>query len=86
MWWYTCKYENIDPRNPTRLPLLFALDAKLKIPNGMVYQPQDDRLRPPGTSNIHFGVDFASTSFDGTTAGFGNGNGGGNGGGGCRGD
>ena len=31
-WWYTCKYENIDPRYPTRLPLLFALDAKLKIP------------------------------------------------------
>ena len=27
VWWYCCKYENIDARNPTRLPLLFALDA-----------------------------------------------------------
>jgi len=37
VWWYTCKYENIDPTNPTRLPLLFALDAKLKVPGGFVY-------------------------------------------------
>ena len=26
VWWYCCKYENIDPVNPTRLPLLFALE------------------------------------------------------------
>ena len=39
VWWYCCKYENIDPVRPTRLPLLFALDSKLKITNGFVYQP-----------------------------------------------
>ena len=27
VWWYCCKYENIDAGNPTRLPLLFALDS-----------------------------------------------------------
>ena len=27
VWWYACKYENIDPRHPTRLPLLFALPS-----------------------------------------------------------
>ncbi len=30
--------ENINPANPTRLPLLFAIDEKLKIPHGNVYQ------------------------------------------------
>ena len=39
VWWYCCKYENIDPVSPTRLPLLFALDSKLKIANGFVYHP-----------------------------------------------
>ena len=40
VWWYCCKYENIDPVSPTRLPLLFALDSKLKIANGFVYHPR----------------------------------------------
>jgi hypothetical protein len=34
VWWYCCKYENIDPVRPTRVPLLFALDSKANIPNG----------------------------------------------------
>ena len=45
VWWYCCKYESIDPVNPTRLPLLFALDSKLNIPNGFVYHPQCEELR-----------------------------------------
>ena len=36
-WWYACKEENISPKRPTRLPLLFALDAKLNIQNGFRY-------------------------------------------------
>ena len=36
-WWHTCLEDNINPRSPTRLPLLFALDAKLNIPNGFRY-------------------------------------------------
>ena len=39
VWWYCCKYENIDPVRPTRLPLLFALDSKFNIANGFVYHP-----------------------------------------------
>jgi hypothetical protein len=35
VWWYCCKYENISPFRPTRMPLLFALDAKLN--SGRVY-------------------------------------------------
>jgi hypothetical protein len=36
-WYYSCHEENINPKKPTRLPLLFALDSKLNVPNGFVY-------------------------------------------------
>ena len=32
VWWQCCKEENIDPRSPLRLPLLFAIDAKSASP------------------------------------------------------
>ena len=34
-WWFACREENINPRNATRLPLLFALDTKLRIAGGV---------------------------------------------------
>ncbi|NEV03168.1 hypothetical protein FNJ47_48135, partial [Bradyrhizobium sp. UFLA 03-164] len=40
-----CKYENIDPVRPTRLPLLFALDAKLNLANGFIYHTDCEALR-----------------------------------------
>lgn len=73
VWWYVCKYENIDPRNPSRLPLLFALDAKLSIANGFRYHTNCEELRKnnkDGTA-IYCGGDFTSTSFDGNTEGLG---------------
>lgn len=36
-WWYACKLENINPRQATRMPLLFALDGKLGIAGGFIY-------------------------------------------------
>lgn len=82
VWWYCCKYENIDAVNPSRLPLLFALDAKLKIPGGFVYHPQCEALRRDGNAGAaHCGGDFASTSVDGTTHGFGDSSGSGRDGG-----
>ncbi len=36
-WRLACAREAIDPRNPTRLPLLFALDAELGIADGFRY-------------------------------------------------
>ena len=36
-WRLSCAREGIDPRNPTRLPLLFALDADLGIADGFRY-------------------------------------------------
>lgn len=87
VWWYCCKYESIDPVHPTRLPLLFALDAKLNIPDGFVYEPQCDPSRRNSDGGAAYcGGDFASPSVDGGTAGFGEGaghasDGGGHGGG-----
>lgn len=45
-WWNACREENLDPSAPTRVPLLFALDAKLKIEQGHNYFADDAaRLR-----------------------------------------
>lgn len=95
-WWYACKEENINPKLPTRLPLLFALDSKLNIVDGFNYQPNCDALskdRSGGNGSVYCGGDFSSDSFDGSTDGFGDGSagdsgGGGDGGcgGGCGGD
>lgn len=75
-WWYACKEENIDPRQPTRLPLLFALDTKLGIAGGFHYAPDCAALRENkaangGNGTVHCGGDFSSSSFDGGTDGFG---------------
>lgn len=36
-WWQACRDEHINPQRPTRLPLIFAIDRKLFIPNGFLY-------------------------------------------------
>ena len=90
VWTLCCKEENIDPRNPTRLPLLFALDRKLKFPGGYHYEAKCEALRARGVPT-QCGGDFSSTSIDGGSDGFGasadgssegGGDGGGDGGGG----
>lgn len=71
-WWYACKDENINPRHALRLPLLFALDNKLKISDGFRYVPDCSRIgNDTGTGVVHCGGDFADTSYDGTSDGFG---------------
>jgi len=74
VWWQCCREENIDPEYPTRLPLLFALDAKYKVAGGFVYHPRCEQLRQGSGASAgaaHCGGDFSSTSIDGSTAGFG---------------
>lgn len=70
-WWHCCKDENINPRKPTRLPLLFALDAKLGIADGFRYTTDCSALRERGDGSAYCGGDFGSDSFDGGTDGFG---------------
>ena len=84
VWWHTCKEENIDPRQPTRLPLLFALDGKLGIADGFHYTPDCSSLRKNGNGGTYCGGDFSDTSVDGSNDGFGD-SGGGDGSG-CGGD
>jgi hypothetical protein len=36
-WRLACAKELINPANPTRLPLIFAIDSMLNIPNGFTY-------------------------------------------------
>jgi hypothetical protein len=101
VWWHCCKREGIDPRNPTRLPLLFALDTQLALADGFHYvtdcnglrKQKDDGSGGGGcSSGTQCATDMSDTSFDGTTDGFGDGggdggsDGGGDGGGGCGGD
>ncbi|MFM9968438.1 MAG: glycine-rich domain-containing protein [Burkholderiales bacterium] len=73
-WWYACREENINPAKPLRLPLLFALDAKLKIADGFHYLPNCSPVRrnaAEGSSAVYCGGDFSSAGIDGSTDGFG---------------
>lgn len=38
-WRLACRREGINPKNPARLPLLFAIDRELGIANGFHYVP-----------------------------------------------
>jgi hypothetical protein len=85
-WWQACKEENIDPRKATRLPLLFALDAKLSIPDGFRYSldchsPAFAGQADVGSGSAQCASDFGDASVDGSTDGFGDGDGGGDSGG-----
>jgi hypothetical protein len=96
VWWQCCRQESINPDNPSRLPLLFALDTKLKLSHGYHYRPDCAQLRKNGDSGTQCGGDFSSNSVDGATDGYGDmsssssdsassGDSGGDGGGGCGG-
>jgi hypothetical protein len=70
-WWHACKEDHINPRAPTRLPLLFALDTKLGVADGFSYAldcktAQVRRSGDGGTSTsvIYCGGDFASAASD----------------------
>jgi len=52
VWWHCCREERIDPTRPSRLPLLFAIDAKLDIPDGFRYATDCSGLRRPGEAGV----------------------------------
>lgn len=71
-WYWACKEESIDPRQPARLPLLFALDRKLAIAGGFFYVPDCRAIDQAGTSGAHCGTSFGDSSGgDGDAGGFG---------------
>jgi hypothetical protein len=92
-WFWACKDESIDPRLPTRLPLLFALDTKLGIEGGFNYVPDCRAINQHFQSqgDKHCGTDFSRSSSGGEGGDFGGaevsfGGSDGDGGGGCGGD
>ena len=83
-WWHACQEDHINPRAPTRLPLLFALDTKLGVANGFAYaldckNAKVTRAADGGTSTsvIYCGGDFASSASDSGGGSSGDGNWGG---------
>jgi hypothetical protein len=68
-WWHCCREENINPRKATRLPLLFAIDAKLGIADGFRYAPDCSALRQGGDGTVYCGGDFASSGCGGGCSG-----------------
>jgi hypothetical protein len=59
-WRYACLEENVNPKTPKRLPLLFAIDAKLGIANGFRYLPDCSKWKPDGQGNVHCGSHLGS--------------------------
>lgn len=81
-WRLACAHEGIDPRAPSRLPRLFALDAALGIAGGFIYQL--DCLAQQGATGSGFCASHIGCS-SGCAGDAGDGDSGGDGGG-CGGD
>jgi hypothetical protein len=67
-WALACKREGIDPKTPIRLPLLFALDAKLEIGDGYKYSLD---CRQPGSypyCAMHIGEPWLPTALDSSSS------------------
>lgn len=58
-WYWSCREESIDPRQPARLPLLFALDTKFAIAGGFPYQADCGSIARAAQSNAHCGSHFS---------------------------
>ncbi len=71
-WYWACCDESIDPRHPSRLPLLFAIDAKLDIPDGLRYaaRPPTGPVPSPVLAS-HYGASFADGGYSGRANDFG---------------
>lgn len=93
-WLQACRLEGIDPRKPARLPMLFALDGLLLIPDGFRYAL--NCMGPDGTrtGDAYCATDIgcggsgggcAGETDAGGDAGGDGGDGGGDGGSGCGG-
>ncbi len=71
-WKLACRREGIDPQNPTRLPLLFALDTELAIADGFRYT-LNCAQRQDGSAAVycasHIGCSSGCASDSGSTFG-----------------
>lgn len=72
-WYWACRDEAINPNAPTRLPLLFALDAKLGIENGFHYTADCQAIQRQSDAGgtTYCGTSFSDGSYSGDADGFG---------------
>ena len=85
-WRLACVREGIDPKFPTRLPLIFALDAMLGISDGFTYTLECTDQRSGGCGGYcasHIGCGSGCAGDSGADSGD---SGGSSCGGGCGGD
>lgn len=83
-WKISCTLEGINPRRPSHLPRLFALDAALNFPGGFHYSPQCSP-RKDGSGDVHCASGIGCTA-GGSGCGASGCSGDSGGGGGCGGD
>jgi len=68
-WVIACKKEGINPKAPSRIPRLFAVDNKLKVRSGFNYRRADTMADNSFDNDLVFpffflGPDFFGSSFD----------------------
>lgn len=92
-WRLACALEQINPKKPVRLPLIFAMDGLLNIDNGFTYQLDCKKNSAGGYCASHIGCssgcggssgsssDTSDSGSSGDSSGCGSGCGGGCGGG-----
>ena len=68
-WHFACHEENINPLKPSRLPLLFALDSKLNIPNGFNYVPDCSGFKREGDTGYAAGGVYCGADLGGGDGG-----------------
>lgn len=61
-WRLACAREQINSKNPTRLPLLFALDGMLNIPDGFIYALRCTEHAGDRNSGVYCAGDIGCTS------------------------
>lgn len=78
-WRLSCKRQGIDPVTPQELPLLFAIDALLAIPNGFMYTLNCQGNSGYCASHIGCSSGCGGSSSGGCSSSAGDGDGGGGG-------
>ncbi|MDE1465610.1 glycine-rich domain-containing protein [Spartinivicinus poritis] len=81
-WCFSCELEEILPDRPRRLPLLFAIDTALTIPDGFSYQLDCTQNPKSGFCATHIGCGGGGSCSGGGDGGDGGSSSGGCGGGG----
>ena len=67
-WKIACQRESINPTNPSKLPLLFAIDGILKIPDGFKYSLNCNSINSSGDGGYCASHIACSSGGDGSSS------------------